>query len=84
MAGHLGDEIAELFSTIIRNAAETKRKKPASKKDTGTEFIELPEEQPSEEYPYSSEDKMLLQECINTNNTINEIAEILSLNEKRA
>jgi len=59
---NVGDEIAELFSTIIRNAAETKRKKPASKKDTGTEFIELPEEQPSEEYPYSSEDKMLLQE----------------------
>ncbi|BAK56933.1 hypothetical protein SFBM_1172 [Candidatus Arthromitus sp. SFB-mouse-Japan] len=59
---NVGDEIAELFATIIRNAAETKRKKPASKKDTGTEFIELPEEQPSEEYPYSSEDKMLLQE----------------------
>ena len=59
---NVGDEIAELFATIIRNSAEAKRKKPASKKDTGTEFIELPEEQPSEEYPYSSEDKMLLQE----------------------
>lgn len=59
---NVGDEIAELFATIIRNAAETKRKKPVSKKDTGTEFIKLPEEQPSDEYPYSSEDKMLLQE----------------------
>lgn len=59
---NVGDEIAELFANIIRNAAELKRKKTISKKDIGTGCIEIPKEQPSDEYPYSSEDKMLLQE----------------------
>lgn len=59
---NVGDEIAELFSNIIRTAAHTKRKKPASKTDTGAQAIKLPDEQPSDEYPYSSEDKILLQE----------------------
>lgn len=59
---NVGDEIAELLANIIRTAAQTKRKKPASKKDTGTNSIELPEEQHSDESPYSSEDNELLQE----------------------
>lgn len=59
---NVGDEIAELFANIIRTAAQTKRKKPASKKDTGTGSIELPDEQHSDESPYSSEDNGLLQE----------------------
>jgi len=59
---NVGDEIAELFADIIRTAAQTKRKKPASKKDTGTGSIELPDEQHSDESPYSSEDNELLQE----------------------
>lgn len=59
---NVGDEIAELFANIIRTAAQTKRKKPASKKDTGTDSIKLPDEQPSDESPYSSEDNELLQE----------------------
>lgn len=60
---NVGDEIAELFANIIREAAATKRKSPASKKDTGTEeIIEIPQEQHSDDYPYSSEDKVLLQE----------------------
>lgn len=59
---NVGDEIAELFANIIRTAAQTKRKKPASKKDTGTSSIELPDEQHSDESPYSSEDNKLLQE----------------------
>ena len=59
---NVGDEIAELFANIIRTAAQTKRKKPASKKDTGTDSIKLPYEQPSDESPYSSEDNELLQE----------------------
>lgn len=59
---NVGDEIAELFANIIRTAAQTKRKKPASKKDTGTDSINLPDEQPSDESPYSSEDNELLQE----------------------
>ena len=58
---NVGDEIAELFANIIRTAAQTKRKKPASKKDTGTGSIELPEEQHSDESPYSFEDNELLQ-----------------------
>lgn len=61
---NVGDEIAELFANIIRTAAQTKRKKPASKKDTGTGSIELPDEQHSDESPYSSEDNGLLQEFI--------------------
>jgi len=59
---NVGDEIADLFANIIRTAAQTKRKKPASKMDTGTGSIELPEEQHSDESPYSSEDNELLQE----------------------
>ncbi|MGB4825308.1 MAG: hypothetical protein WBP82_10455 [Leuconostoc mesenteroides] len=59
---NVGDEIAELFANIIRTAAQTKRKKPASKKDTGTSSIELPDEQHYDESPYSSEDNELLQE----------------------
>lgn len=59
---NVGDEISELFANIIRTAAETKRKKPAPKTDTGTQAIELPDEHPSDESPYSSEDKILLQE----------------------
>lgn len=59
---NVGDEIAELFANIIRTAAQTKRKKPASKKDTGTDSINLPDEQPSDESPYSCEDNELLQE----------------------
>lgn len=59
---NVGDEIAELFANIIRTATQTKRKKPASKTDTGTQAIELPDEYPSDESPYSSEDKILLQE----------------------
>lgn len=59
---NVGDEIAELFVSIIRTAAQTKRKKPASKTDTGTLAIKLPDEQSSDESPYSSEDKILLQE----------------------
>ena len=59
---NVGDEISELFVNIIRTAAETKRKKPAPKTDTGTQAIELPDEHPSDESPYSSEDKILLQE----------------------
>lgn len=59
---NVGDEIAELFANIIRTAAQTKRKKPASKKDTGTGSIELPDEQHSDESPYSSEENELLQE----------------------
>ena len=58
---NVGDEIAALFENIIRTAAQTKRKKPASKKDTGTYIIEIPEEDPSEESPYSPEDTALLQ-----------------------
>lgn len=59
---NVGDEIAELFANIIRTAAQTKRKKPASKKDTGTDSIKLPDEQPSDKSLYSSEDNELLQE----------------------
>ena len=60
---NVGDEIAELFTNIIREAASIKRKSPKSKKDTGTEeIIEIPQEQHSDDYPYSSEDKVLLQE----------------------
>ena len=59
---NVGDEIAELFANIIRTAAQTKRKKPASKKDTGTDSIKLPDEQPSDESPYSFEDNKLLQD----------------------
>ncbi len=59
---NVGDEIAELFANIIRTAAQTKRKKPASKTDTGTDVIEIPDEQPSDESPYSPEDAALLQE----------------------
>lgn len=59
---NVGDEIAELFANIIRTAAQTKRKKPASKKDTGTGSIELPDEQHSDESPYSFEDNKLLQD----------------------
>lgn len=59
---NVGDEISALFENIIRTAAQTKRKKPASKKDTGTNVIEIPEENPSGESPYSTEDTALLQE----------------------
>lgn len=67
---NVGDEIAELFANIIRTAAQTKRKKPASKKDTGTGSIELPDEQHSDESPYSSEDNGLLQEFTSDYNEI--------------
>lgn len=59
---NVGDEIAELFSNIIRTAAQTKRKKPASKTDTGTDVIKIPDQQPSDESTYSPEDTALLQE----------------------
>ena len=59
---NVGDEIAELFANIIRTAAQTKRKKPASKADTGTQAIQIPDEQPSDENAYSPEDTALLQE----------------------
>lgn len=59
---NVGDEIAELFANIIRTAAQTKRKKPASKTDTGTQAIQIPDEQPSDENAYSPEDTALLQE----------------------
>ncbi|WP_434793868.1 hypothetical protein TPDSL_03200 [Terrisporobacter petrolearius] len=59
---NVGDEIAELFANIIRTAAQTKRKKPASKTDTGTYVIEIPDEQPSDKSPYSPEDTALIQE----------------------
>ncbi len=59
---NVGYEIGDLFESIIRNAAGEKRKKPAPRKDTGTNYINLPNEQPSEKNPYSTEDKMLLQE----------------------
>ena len=60
---NVGDEIAELFASIIREAAATKRKSPTPKKDIGTkEIIEIPKEQHSDDYPYSSDDKILLQE----------------------
>lgn len=58
---NVGYEIADLFANIIRNAAEIKQKKPAPQKDTGTNYIVLPDEQPAENNPYSPEDKMLLQ-----------------------
>lgn len=64
---NVGDEIAELFANIIREAAAQKRKNPASKKDTGTnDTLELPQEQSadllSDNFPYTPEDKALLQE----------------------
>ena len=59
---NVGDEIADLFANIIRNAAESKRKKTIFQKNTKTEFIEIPDKQPSDECPYSSEDQKLLQE----------------------
>ena len=59
---NVGDEIAEFFANIIRAAAQTKRKKPASKTDTGTDVIKIPDQQPSDESTYSPEDTALLQE----------------------
>ena len=38
---NVGDEIAELFVDIIREAAATKRKSPTSKKDIGTESLRV-------------------------------------------
>lgn len=58
------EKIAYFFEDILTSAASQKRKStPKSAKiDVKTNFIEIPEEQPSDEYPYSSEDRMLLQE----------------------
>lgn len=56
-------KITDLFLEILREASGKKKSTPKSaKKNIETESIEIPEEQPSDEYPYSSEDKLLLQE----------------------
>ena len=60
---NVGDEIAELFANIIREAAATKRKSPTSKKNVGAEkALELPQEKGSNDYPYTETDRILLQE----------------------
>ena len=58
------EKIAYYFEGILTSAASQKRKNTpkSAKKDSETDSIEIPEEQTSDEYPYSSEDKMLLQE----------------------
>ena len=58
------EKIAYFFEGILTSVASQKRKSTpkSAKKDAETDSIEIPEEQPSNEYPYSSEDKMLLQE----------------------
>lgn len=52
----------DLFVDILNEAANKTRKKPASKKDTGKDNIELPEEVFSDALPYSPEDIQLLNE----------------------
>jgi hypothetical protein len=58
------EKIAYYFEGILTSAASQKRKSTpkSAEKDSETDSIEIPEEQTSDEYPYSSEDKMLLQE----------------------
>lgn len=58
------EKIAYFFEGILTSVASQKRKSTpkSAKKDAETDSIEIPEEQPSNEYPYSSEDKILLQE----------------------
>ena len=46
-----------VVDTVSLESQNSDREKKAQK-----EFIEIPEEQPSDEFPYSSEDKLLLQE----------------------
>ena len=46
-----------VVDTVSLESRNSDREKKAQK-----EFIEIPEEQPSDEFPYSSEDKLLLQE----------------------
>lgn len=53
-------KIKDLFVDILNGAANKTRKKPASKKDTGVEAIELPEEISANDIPYSSDDIQLL------------------------
>lgn len=53
-------KIKELFVDILNEAANKTRKTPASQKDTGAESLEIPEENVTDESPYSSEDTQLL------------------------
>lgn len=58
--GNFSVKIKDLFVDILNEAANKTRKKPASKKDTGAEAMELPEEMTIDDIPYSSEDIQLL------------------------
>ncbi len=58
--GNFSVKIKDLFVDILNEAANKTRKKPASKKDTGAEAMELPEEMATGDVPYSSEDIQLL------------------------
>lgn len=53
-----GQSLADAWGNVIENLAD----ELDDKKVTEMETIELPEEQPSDEFPYSSEDKLVLQE----------------------
>lgn len=56
-------KITDLFLEILKEVSGKKKSTPKSAKmDAETDFIGIPEEQPSDESPYSSEDNELLQE----------------------
>lgn len=56
-------KVTDLFLEILRETSGKKKSTPKSvKKDIEIESIEIPEEQPLDEYPYSQDDKLLLQE----------------------
>lgn len=62
-AANASSKITDLFLEILRETSGKKKSTPKSaKKDIKTEYVEIPEEQPSDESPYSSDDKLLLQE----------------------
>ncbi|WP_449460506.1 hypothetical protein [Streptococcus suis] len=55
------NKVADLFESILRSAAtQTKKSAPTSANENN--IINLIHEEPSTEYPYSSEDRVLLQE----------------------
>ena len=62
--GNFSIKIKDLFVDILNEAVNKTRKTPASKKDTGAESLEIPEENMTDESPYSSEDTQLLHDFI--------------------
>ncbi len=56
------EKLAYFFNDIISEAAQDKRKSTSKDASKNTDSIGLPEEQPADESPYSSEDAALLHE----------------------